>query len=240
MEGEIQLLRLLLLYSLLFLIGTVCGSFITCCAERCVSGRAFGGTARSRCPHCQHQLRFWQLIPLLGILLQRGRCRDCGGFIDLRSSYVETLCGSLLLVSWSLNNGFPLPLLLGYGVLLFNSLTDYLAYQVYPATLILPAGFGLLSCPPQFDNHFWLLVGLLVGLALLACWTTSLGLGDVDVLLLIGCLSPPAVVITSLMVASIGALIAFSCMQRRRRLPFVPFITWGFILCTQFGGSLGY
>ncbi|MCG0731247.1 prepilin peptidase [Lactiplantibacillus plantarum] len=172
-----------MLTSSLFIIGLCLGSFVTCMAERISSGHILISTQRSRCPHCRHQLRFWQLIPLLGILLQRGQCYDCRTPISLRSSLIELLCGGLL-VSSSASLSLTLPLLISYLVLIFNSLTDYLTFEVYPLTLLLPAD------------------------TLLAC----------------------------LAIAAVAALVGFIISAPRHRLPFVPFISWSFIMVTQLTG----
>ena len=74
---------------------------------------------RSACPHCHHQLTFWENIPVLSWLVQRGRCRACGVNISVRYPLVEigtallslavalkfgvTLqCAAALLLTWSL------------------------------------------------------------------------------------------------------------------------------------------
>ena len=46
---------------------------------------------RSFCPKCHKALCFWDNIPLLGYLLQRGRCRHCGEAIPRRYLYLELL-----------------------------------------------------------------------------------------------------------------------------------------------------
>lgn len=33
---------------------------------------------RSNCPHCGHQLSWYELLPIVSYLIQRGRCRSCG------------------------------------------------------------------------------------------------------------------------------------------------------------------
>ncbi|MCD8569208.1 MAG: prepilin peptidase [Geovibrio sp.] len=33
----------------------------------------------SSCPQCGHRIRFYHNIPLIGFILLKGRCRDCGG-----------------------------------------------------------------------------------------------------------------------------------------------------------------
>lgn len=44
---------------------------------------------RSRCPHCGHQIRAWDNIPVIGWLLLRGRCSNCESPIALRYPVVE-------------------------------------------------------------------------------------------------------------------------------------------------------
>lgn len=219
-----------------FILGLCLGSFITCTAERLSSHQPVWGTQRSICPNCRHQLRAWQLIPLLGVLLQRGRCHDCQQPIPLQSSLVEGLCGVLVATSTGPLTT-ALPLIIGYLVLIFNSLTDYLNYDVYPLTLILPAGLGLWQERPTFDIGLYILLVLIIALYLLARLTPTFGLGDVDILLMLGCLATANAVLTSLALASTAALIFFILGSSKRRLPFVPFISWGFILVTQLIGS---
>ena len=49
----------------------------------------------SRCPHCGTEIRFWQNIPVVSYLLQRGRCVGCGTKITVRYLLVEVLCAVL-------------------------------------------------------------------------------------------------------------------------------------------------
>ncbi|ODP36626.1 prepilin peptidase [Sphingomonas turrisvirgatae] len=65
---------------LLGLLGLVLGSFIATIAMRWPQGRsALHG--RSACDSCDKALRAHELVPLLSYVLQRGRCRACGGAI---------------------------------------------------------------------------------------------------------------------------------------------------------------
>lgn len=223
---------MLLLYVYLFFCGACLGSFITCWAERTCVQLPIGGRQRSRCPNCQHPLRSWQLLPIIGVSLQRGRCWDCRTPISLRSTWVELGCGGLFVLSyqptWS-----ALPLLFGYGALLFNSLTDYLTRNVYPITLPLPALIGLYYQWPTLDSDLLILIVLLISLYLLARWTHKFGMGDVEVLVMLSCLAPPTVVISSLALAALAALVTLVFSPPRYQLPFVPYLTWGFVMCTQ-------
>ena len=39
---------------------------------------------RSHCPHCKHQLSWWENIPVLSWLMLRGRCRNCKAPISIQ------------------------------------------------------------------------------------------------------------------------------------------------------------
>lgn len=56
---------------------------------------------RSRCPHCGHQLRWHENLPLLGWLRLRGRCAACKAPISLRYPGVELATGlAFAALSW--------------------------------------------------------------------------------------------------------------------------------------------
>ncbi len=55
-------------------------------------------TPRSRCPHCGHQIRWFENIPVVSYLVLRGRCKSCAAPISLRYPLVELACG--LLFAW--------------------------------------------------------------------------------------------------------------------------------------------
>ena len=50
---------------------------------------------RSRCPHCNHQIRWFENIPVLSYLLLRGQCSACKASISPRYPLVELSTGAL-------------------------------------------------------------------------------------------------------------------------------------------------
>lgn len=52
---------------------------------------------RSACPHCNHQIRWYENIPLLSYLVLRGRCSNCKAGISWRYPLVELLTALLCL-----------------------------------------------------------------------------------------------------------------------------------------------
>ena len=73
----------------------------------------------SRCPHCGHQLRWHENLPLIGWLRLRGRCASCKAPISLRYPFVELLCGLMFAaIAWRFD-GQPVSLLwCGFGAAL--------------------------------------------------------------------------------------------------------------------------
>lgn len=62
------------------LLGLIAGSFIATLVLRWEGGLSVGG--RSRCDGCDRTLGWLELVPLLGWVRGRGRCRTCGAAIN--------------------------------------------------------------------------------------------------------------------------------------------------------------
>lgn len=103
-------------YLLLFFLGAVFGSFGWVIIERGREGfawadwsRVFGG--RSYCPSCKATLTRWQLIPLVGRLLQKGKCFRCKLQIPVRYMREEIMMWLVFVVTWWMTIGSDLTLL---------------------------------------------------------------------------------------------------------------------------------
>src|SRR5688500_3850256 len=89
---------------------------------------------RSHCPHCKRQLSWYENIPVLSWVIQRGRCRGCGTRISLQYPLVELLT-MLLFVACVWRFGFGCQ---GLGAILLTCLLIALA-GIDLSTLLLPA-----------------------------------------------------------------------------------------------------
>lgn len=74
--------------------GAMVGSFLNVVAHRVPRGETVVH-GRSHCPACGATIRPRDNVPVLGWLLLRGRCRDCGAAISARYPLVEGGCGML-------------------------------------------------------------------------------------------------------------------------------------------------
>lgn len=124
--------------------GAAALSFVQLATDRAVSG--VGSLERSRCPRCATGLRAREVLPIVGFLLLRGRCRGCGAAIPRRHLAGEVTVGAF----WAV------------AVVLMG------AVAWLPVVLVAPLVVMLLRSPLR-DAARALLAGLLplVGVALL-------------------------------------------------------------------------
>lgn len=96
------------LYFILFIIGTLIGSFCTLAVYRIPLKKDITHE-RSFCPNCNHKLAFLDLIPILSYVFLRGKCRYCGQKIRIRYLILEVLAGvAAVLFGLSFNFKFPI------------------------------------------------------------------------------------------------------------------------------------
>lgn len=228
-----------MLFCLLFIFGSSLCSFLGCLAQRWPIGASILG--RSHCDHCGTQPRFWQLLPIVGYLIQRGRCYFCHQQIDFIFWLSELLSGGLFCYLYFKSLALP-PLTAGiywlwFWILLFLSLMDHFYQVIYPIFL-LPL---LFSAP--FLNDWSTLLGHLPGtlfLALLlgglAYGTHGIGWGDVELLLIVALAFGYATASLTLFFAAGLCLLRFSPYLWRQRqllrqpLAFYPYLALGLVL----------
>ncbi|MBD3425757.1 MAG: prepilin peptidase [Candidatus Omnitrophica bacterium] len=95
-------------YFLVFVSGTIIGSFLNVCIYRIPLGKSVVWPG-SHCTFCRKPIRWYDNIPLISYLILKGKCRNCGTPIPLRYFIVElvtALSGVLLLYYFSLSPAF--------------------------------------------------------------------------------------------------------------------------------------
>lgn len=78
----------------LFVIGACVGSFLNVVVYRVPAGKSLWYPP-SQCPACGHAIRARHNVPVLGWLLLKGCCYDCGAGISPRYPLVELLTGTV-------------------------------------------------------------------------------------------------------------------------------------------------
>lgn len=174
--------------------GAVFGSFLATLVLRWPAGRGLGG--RSICDACGQTLSAFELIPLLGYISTRGRCRTCGARIDPLHPAIELGCAALAALAFALLPWERAVWAAAASLILLTLAVLDLRHFWLPDRLTLPlALFGLLAAvggPPAIVDR---LIGLGAGwlsLSLIA-WAyrrlrgrDGLGAGDAKLLGAIG------------------------------------------------------
>lgn len=81
-----------------FILGTIMGSFYLVLGTRLPKGEDVV-KSRSRCDNCKKILKWYNLIPLVSFIVQRGKCSSCGQKISSEHFFAEIFTGLLFLLT---------------------------------------------------------------------------------------------------------------------------------------------
>lgn len=82
-----------------FIIGSIMGSFYNVVATR-LSRKLSIVKPASHCENCNHQLKWYELIPLVSYVIQGGKCRNCKVKLSISYFMVELCTGILFAVCY--------------------------------------------------------------------------------------------------------------------------------------------
>ncbi len=218
--------------------GLLAGSFAGMLIHRLPRKEPTGG--RSRCPLCRKTLAWRDLMPVLGYLLLRGKCRACGAKISPRYPLVELGIG--LFSGWLFLCCGPSPAYLkGLAALTcatVAALTD-LEHGVIPDRL--PAAAAVCGGLLWLAEGDWLApaagaltAGLLFPAVLL--FRGFIDGGDVKFTAALGTLLGPADA-RAVLAAAGFVLLVFAALRRKRSeedIPFGPFLAMGVLVVLLF------
>jgi len=87
----------IVIYIVLFLIGISIGSFLNVVIYRVPLGKSIISPPSS-CPKCGERIKPYHNIPILGWIILKGKCFNCGEKISIRYPIIEFLTGILVLL----------------------------------------------------------------------------------------------------------------------------------------------
>ncbi|MEE8131748.1 MAG: prepilin peptidase [Candidatus Paceibacterota bacterium] len=111
------------MYFLLFILGLAVGSFLNVISLRYAPGNRILDlkiiSGRSKCLNCKKTLSWYELIPILSFIIQKGRCRSCDKRFFWQYPLIEMLSGFIFVfIPWHLNN-------FQFLISNFQSITNY-------------------------------------------------------------------------------------------------------------------
>ncbi|MBL1352572.1 MAG: prepilin peptidase [Zetaproteobacteria bacterium] len=235
------------------MVGLMVGSFSNVCVYRIPRGEsvAFPG---SHCPNCNHDIAWYDNIPLFSWLILQGKCRHCQLAISARYPFLEVLMGlSWAFLAWKFG---PSPMLLEAIVLVsllwILSLIDYETGYL-PDVLTLPGvfiGVAFAWWVGDIQSSLWgAVVGygafwLVAKLFFLVTKKEGMGAGDFKLLAMLGAFMgwqalPFIVFVSSLVGAVVGfAYLKLSKQGRDTEIPFGPYLAMAGMLWFLWGHEI--
>ena len=235
----------------IFALGASFGSFGTVLEARVPDGLSVVSPP-SACPHCGHQLRWFENVPILGYLALRGKCGGCKQPISRKYPLTELCTAFLFVLSFTPGPdpqaGIGNFALAAMAVITVPLVLIDLRVHRLPNAITYPTGLLLLTLMVlgPFAGGSWanslnvLLQGLVPAAILLTIGLISrggMGLGDVKLAALMGWSAGwfgIAATVSSFAVAFLlgGAyaviVLVTKKMNRKSAIPFGPFLLIGF------------
>lgn len=235
---------------LVFILGTIIGSFINVVIYRVPRGNSVVYPP-SACGACAAQLNWRDLIPVLSYIILRGRCRSCGSSISWQYPLVELIGGlGLLALYYRFGLGFEgLAAAVLFFLLLAVIFID-LDFLIIPNRIVL---IGLLLGVPltlaQSTQVFVSgLLGLLVGGGLLLLTAVvsrgGMGGGDIKLATVIGLyVGWPQILLVLFLSFLLGSIVGLALVVRGRKkmkeaVPFGPFLAVASYLVLLWGPEI--
>ncbi len=237
--------------ALAFVAGLAIGSFLNVVAYRLPRGESLVSPG-SHCPACEAPVRPRDNLPVLGWLLLRGRCRDCGAVISWRYPAVELATGVLFALVVATQDE---ALRVALGLLLVTTLVPVtlidLDTRLIPNRITLPAAVAALAAGLLLDIEF-VPEQLIAGAAAFAffflaalLYPRGMGMGDVKLAgvlgLYLGRAVAPAIFLALIAGVVVGLVIMARVGQaqgRKTAVPFGPFLALGGLVAFFWGDAL--
>ncbi len=122
----------ILFYVLIFIFGTLFGSFFSLAIYRIPLGQNIV-YKHSYCPHCNHKLGFLDMIPIISYIFLNGKCKYCKKPVRARYIFLEVLTGITFLT-------FFLSLNFAFENIEFSKIIYYMVGILYISALFIIAG----------------------------------------------------------------------------------------------------
>lgn len=104
--------------TIFFIFGSIMGSFYHALATRLSNGLSIVKPA-SHCDKCKHELKWYELIPILSYIIQGGKCRKCKTAMPISYLLMEICTGILFAVCYHV---FDTPLEITISLVFISSL----------------------------------------------------------------------------------------------------------------------
>mgnify|MGYP001595002454 CR=1 FL=1 len=239
-----------ILTTVILLLGLSIGSFLNVVIFRLdkKSGILFG---RSECQSCGHIIKWYDIVPIVGFLFLKGRCRHCRQKISQIYPAVEIVTALSFFAYFyfrsvtNIGSFYELTLISGLVAIAFFDLLDFIIPDKIVFPLIILAFVFNLNAPDMLIKLATALtIGSLFAIIYLGSRGRWMGLGDAKLVFLIGLmfgypLGVLAVLLSIWTAALVGiALIAVKKATLKTALPLGTFLSISSIIFIIFQNEL--
>ena len=217
--------------------------------------------SRSFCDFCGKQLKWYENIPVVSWLMQKGKTRCCDKKLSVLYPIVELMTGILLVIVFIkfnlLSGGYPVGVelmrIFWGGVLItllvFLMVFDF-KYLILPdfavVILIIISFLGVVTDEPNIIPYLLSTVGASGFLLILNLITKGKGMGwgDVKLAVFMGLfLGWPKIAVAMYVAFVVGALVGlvlmiFKKIKRKTQIPFGPFLILGTLVAWFWGKQI--
>lgn len=243
----------------LFILGSIFGSFFFVIGTRLPKNESII-TPGSHCDSCKHELKWYDLIPIISYLINKGKCRYCKTKLSILYPLAEIATGMLFVIAFLL---FGISYEFFSGLLVFSLLiiifiTDFKYYIILDSPLVLTS-LGIFILKWYYFGSRAALLSLLAGLIMFIIMfiikkigdfvfkKESLGGGDVKLSFTLGVILGLRLSLVSFILSSFLALpyaMGSVYLTEKKEVPFGPFIisaaTLVFIFMDKFTNLLDF
>ena len=228
---------------IVFVLGLCIGSFLNVVIYRVPLGKSII-TPPSSCPVCGERIKPWHNIPLIGWIILKGKCANCGAKISIRYPFIELLTGILAIIIYK-KTGFNIFFIINFALfstLLALSMIDF-DYKAVPDSLnLLALTLSFFSSVNILDNFTNALI-LMGGMSLIRYYVSyfikreAMGEGDIIVAGTMGGLLGIKLSLIAIFIGSTLAIIPSIYNRIKNKdleLPFIPFLALGTLIVWSF------
>jgi leader peptidase (prepilin peptidase)/N-methyltransferase len=243
----------------LFIVGLIFGSFLNMLIYRLPLGISLFNPKRSICTKCNHQLYWYENIPLISYIFLKGRCSNCKAKISIVYPIVELVTAivtSILFFSLGLSENFLITVLLFYTLIVLSFIDfEYKAVPDYLLIIALCISFFI------FDFSFKNAMLFAGGFVLLELFITfyiqnikskivndeslkeqrAMGEGDIPIVAIIGGVLGIKLGLIAIFLAALFAIVPAllnSIIKKDIETPFIPFLALGFFIAFVFNDKI--
>lgn len=233
------------IYIMIFIFGSIMGSFLNVLAVRLSNNESILWPS-SHCHNCNHRLRWYELIPIVSYLIQKGRSKCCHTIIPISYLIIEIVTGVLYMVSYhSFGFSYDFVISLIFISSLIVIIVSDIEYMIILDEIIAISSILIILLELVFYGLDYTVYKILAGIfAFITMYVIkligdrlfkreSMGGGDIKLMFLFGIVLGYPLAICDIFLATfiafpVAIFILFS--RRDNLIPFGPFLAMGAIL----------